>query len=373
MGKESFIWEISASPYQSEFLRESIQFGTSNPIFLVDQFGGKRPAIFNKEFIEQGSIQFGMYPSALLDSNIIDQLDRFVLKGHTTDGFICFLRFLSQRRWDSSPIFYYLEHFSKSSLDDFRKNAVRRTESLLKVHSMNDSHFIETGQLIADEKAVAHYFSTSGATSLKEVAEKRVERFIQRHSKATLLSMIEAIEIALLKMVLIRKFEYNGASPAQQYREFMRFLKNDLGMLLGREAHLAIHYFCDNAGRLLGIQPNTPKEKAKSIIKSTAWDMYLLRLPEIMFSESPSEVCISYVATQEKQLQKLAQLFSIERIECFRKIGLTPTVGFSTSGLPQKVIDEIKYELHPIGDQKTKGVPTGLNQALFNQLERFCA
>ena len=350
-----------------------MQFGTSNPIFLVDQFEGKRPAIINRKFIEQGSIQFGMFPSALLDSNVLDQLDRFVQKGDATDGLIDLLHFLAQRSWDSSPMFYYLEHFSKSSLDDFRKNAIRRTESLLKVHSMNDAHFVETGQLIPNEEAVEHYLSSAGTKSLKEVAENRVEHFIQGYSKAALLTMIEAIEIALVKMVLIRKSELKGESPIEQYREFLRFQKNDLGMLLAREAHLAIHYFCDKAGRLLGIQSNTPKDKAKSIIKSTAWDIYLLRMPEIMFSESPSEVCISYVTTQEKQLQALAQLFSIERIECFREVGLTPVVGFTTSGLPKKVRDEIEDELQPVGSQKIERVPTGLNQALFNQLERFCA
>lgn len=373
MGKESFIWDVTGSPYPSEFLRESVQFGTSNPIFLVDQFEGKRPAIINRKFLEQGSIQFGMYPSALLDSNVLDQLDKFVQKGHSTDGFIEFLRFLAKRGWDSSPMFYYLEHFSKSSLDDFRKNAVRRTESLLKIHSMNDSYFLETGKLIPNEEAVEHYLSSSSAKSLKEVAEKRIDHFIQRYNKAELLVMIEAIEIALIKMVLIRKSELKGASPVEQYREFQRFLKNDLGMLLGREAHLAVHYFCDKAGRLLGIQSNTPKEKAKSIIKSTAWDIYLLRMPEVMFSEATSEVCISFVATQEKQLQALAQLFSIERIECFREVGLTPVVGFNMSGIPKKVRDEIEDELLPVGSQKIKNVPTGLNQALFNQLEMFCA
>lgn len=350
-----------------------MQFGTSNPIFLVDQFNGKRPVIINREFIEQGSIKFGMFPSALLDSNILGQLDRFVLKGHGTDGFLAFLRFLAQRRWDSCPMFYYLEHYSKSSLEDFKKNAIRRTESLLKIHSMDDPHFVKTGQLIPNEASVEQYLSSSGAKSLYEVAEDRVDSFIRRYSKSELLTMIEAIETALIKMVLIRKFELKKSAPVEQYREFMRFLKNDLGGLLGREAHLAIHYFCDNAGRLLGIQPNTPKQKAKSIIKSTAWDMYLLRMPEIMFSDSPSEVCISYVATQEKQLQALAKLFSIERIQSFRDSGATPVVGFNTSGLPKVVKEQIDDELLPVSSDKNKRVPTGLNQALFNQLERFCA
>ena len=373
MKEGSFLWEVARSPYKSEFLCENLQFGTQNPLFLIDQFGGKRPAIINKEFLEQGSIQFQMFPSTLLDSNVLDQLDKFVQKGHATDGFLEFLRFLAQRKWDSSAMFYYLEHFSKSSLDDFRKNAIRRTESLLKIHSMDDSYFVKTGQLIPNGKVVEHYLSSSGAKTLLEIAEQRVEYFIQSYRKSDLIAMIEATEIALVKMVLVRKSEMKEASPVEQYNELKRFLINDLGILLAREAHLALHYFCDNAGRLLGIQSNTSKEKAISIIKSTAWDIYLLRMPEIMFSESPSEVCISYVSTQEKQLQALAKFFSIERIECFRNSGLTPIVGFSMAGIPETVSKQIEDEIRPVNNSKIRTIPMGLNQALFDQLKRFCA
>ncbi|MGF1836835.1 hypothetical protein [Photobacterium sanguinicancri] len=205
------------------------------------------------------------------------------------------------------------------------------------------------------------------------MAEKRVENFIANHSKSELISIVEATEIALIKMVLIRKSEMTGSSVLEQYNEFIRFLKDDLGIMLAREAHLAIHYFCDNAGRLLGIQSNTPKEKAISIIKSTAWDIYLLRMPEIMFSESSSEVCISYVSTQEKQLQALARLFSLDRIESFVNTGFTPIVGFSMNGIPESIQVEIPDHLSPVNGNKNKSLPMGLKQAMFNQLEIFCA
>lgn len=369
----SFIWEISKSPYQSEFLSETLEFGKHNPIFLIDQFGGKRPAIINKEFLTRGSINFSMFPTSLLDSNVLDQLDKFVQKGKATDGFLSFLRFLTLRGWDSSAIFYYLEHFSKSPIEDFKKNAIRRTESLLKIHSMDDSHFLQTGEIIPNADSIKYYTTTSGVSTLYEVAEKRVKYFIDSYSKTSLISMIEATEIALIKMVLIRKYEMRKSSVVEQYNEFIRFLKDDLGIMLAREAHLAIHYFCDNAGRLLGIQSTTSKEKAVSIIKSTAWDIYLLRMPEIMFSESPSEVCISYVSTQEKQLQALARLFTLERIECFNNSCLTPVVGFSMVGVPESIQSEIGDQLLPVNNGKIKTLPAGLNQALFKQLELFCA
>lgn len=369
----SYVWNVSDSPYKSEFLNETIEFGSENPVFLIDQLGGKRPALFNSEFLTKGKINISMYPSSLLDSNVLDLLDRFVHKGKATDGFREFLKFLVQKGWDSSAMFYYLEHFSKSSLEDFRKNAVRRTESLLKIHSMDEPHFLRTGEVTPNEEAVRYYTSNSGVSNLYEVAEKRVDSFINSYSKSNLTSMIEATEIALIKMVLIRKSEMKNSSPVEQYNEFIRFLKQDLGIMLAREAHLALHYFCDNAGRLLGIQSNTPKEKAISIIKSTAWDIYLLRMPEVLFSESCHDVCIAYVSTQEKQLQALARLFTIEQIESFDSANIMPVVSFSMVGIPRSIQTEIKDELLPANNSLKKVVPLGLNQALFKQLELFCA
>ena len=164
-----------------------------------------------------------------------------------------------------------------------------------------------------------------------------------------------------------------GASPIVQYEKFVEFLKKDVGAMLAREAHLAIHYFCDNAGKLLGIQPNTTKQRALSIIKSTAWDIYLLRMPEIMFQENPTQVCVPYVATQEVQLQALANLFSVERIECFSASGITPVVGFDTSGIPEEINKLIDDELEPQSRSGNIEVPVGLHEAMIRQLMMVCA
>jgi len=373
MKNGSFFWEVSESPYVSEFLLENKQFGYKNPVYLIDQFEGKRPAIINSEFLIRGNIQFKMFATSLLDSNVLDQMDKFVQKGQVTDGLSGFLNFLVERKWDSSALFYYLEHFSKSSIDDFKHNAIRRTESLLKIHSMDEPLFLRTGKITPDNQALEHYLISTGSKNLYEVAEKRVEGFIKNYNKSELVSMLEVTEIALIKMVLIRKTEMKKSSQIAQYNEFMRFLKIDLGIMLAREAHLAIHYFCDNAGRLLGIQSNMSKDKAKSIIKSTAWDIYLLRMPEVMFTESPTEVCISYVSTHEKQLQALAKLYSIERIECFYQSGITPVVGFNMAGIPEGLRAQIEDELYYDNAKNVKSVPTGLKQALYKELDRFCA
>ncbi|MBX9349168.1 hypothetical protein K5M36_18970 [Chromobacterium vaccinii] len=378
MHSETFLWEVHHSPYPSQFLTGTRQFGEASPLYLVDQFEGKRPALLNHEFLSNGKITFGMYPSALLDSNILDAIDKRVSGKAVPDGLESFLRFVTEKGWDFSPMFYYMEHFAKSARHDFLPNAIRRTEALLHLHSMNEEHFLSTGQVIPNPEAVAHYTSEVGAKTLQEVAEHRVTSFANDYDRHALAGMIEATQIALIKMVLLHKLEQPKASPARKHEEFIRFLREDLGIMLAREAHLALHYFCDRAGRLLGIQSNTAVEKALGTVRSTAWDIFLLRFPEMLFSESPSELCIAYVATHEKRLQELARLFTIERIHSNSSSGFAPHVSYDLSSIPEEVVAAIPSDLGmppslvDLSGRKSLSVPAGLLSALERELARFC-
>lgn len=190
MEKNSFIWEVQNSPYNSPFLSGTQTFGHSSPLYIVDQYEGKRPALINEKFISQREISFKIYPSALLDSNVLDAIDKKILTGKSLDGLDEFLNFITVNNWDSSPMFYYLEHFTKSKLEDFLPNAIRRTESLLRLHSMDDAHFIKTREIIPNHEAVNHYIDELGVRTLREVAEYRVIDFANSHKRRFISELI---------------------------------------------------------------------------------------------------------------------------------------------------------------------------------------
>lgn len=369
MNRENFIWEFSNSPYKSDYVDGDMTFGIENPIFLIDQYGGRRPALINDKFLREGTLEFGNFPSALLDSNVIDDFDSFVVNGKCTDGANDFLRFLVKEKWDYSPMFYYLEHFYKSSLVDFLPNAIRRTKSILTLHTMDDDHFLDTGKIKPNEEATKHYIEKAGVSTLEEVAEKQVKGFIASYKKDSIRELIEGTEMCLIKMVLIRKLEMPKESIQTQHAEFMRFLREDLDIMLAREAHFALHYFCDNAGKLLGIQANTPFEKAMSIVRSTAWDLFLSRMQEMMFGSDPTELAVCYVATHEKKLQELMSLFSIERIESITGKGLNPSIGFYVKNIPVEILD-ILTPPHVLTPRNKKcGIPVGLHDSLVQAMK----
>ncbi len=364
-----YTWRISDSPYPSDFLSATMEFGEANPCLLIDQYSGKRPAVLNRDFLERGQIQFGIYPSALLDSNLANQVHAVANGGKVNDGFYSLLKFLTQKKWDFSLYFYYVEHFCKARThDDFVRNAVARTRALLTLHSMDEVEFLSSGRVVPNPEAVQHYLDASGVDDLDAAAVRRVEEFCSRHSRRDTLDRIEAIEVALIKMFLLRRIEMPKARPQEQHEAFLAFLERDLGAILARESHLALHYFYDLAGSLLGVQSNTPIDRALANITSTTWDMYFLRMPELFFSGSPTEMCLPFIATQEKQLGRLARLFSVESIVSTPEGDLLPIIGYATHELPKEATGTPPRVRPPHTGRKA--VPAGLRDAMVGELRR---
>jgi hypothetical protein len=212
------------------------------------------------------------------------------------------------------------------------------------------------------------FCQTSGAEVSKRSQTSMCKRLEAKTGKRQTLTQISVIEVALMRMFLIEKFELTKSPAMDKMEAFCSFLR-DLDTVLAREAHLALHYFHDKAGRLLGIQPNTPIERALSTIRSTAWDLLLLRVPEFSFSGDPEELRLGYIATQESSLAALAKLFTIASIHGDRSAsrGL-PLVAYDAAGLPPDV------EIPDFGarprSEIPKRLPVGLHEALVAELRR---
>lgn len=201
---------------------------------------------------------------------------------------------------------------------------------------MDEEQWLRTGEIVENPEAIAHYLVLESATSIGEAARNRVERFAETFPIKSLENMIRAIEIALAKMVLLRRFDRKNISSMDQWAEYKDFLKDELGMFMGREALLALHYFNDLAGRLLGTQPNTPWDTARANIKSTAWDLYFLRFADQMFDWDGQLLMLPYPATNERALANFAKLTKIERLIPAAAGGLTPVVSYDLSLLGPK-------------------------------------
>ncbi|ENU4317750.1 hypothetical protein ACFH26_002346 [Acinetobacter baumannii] len=364
----NFIWEISQSPYSSQFITSSMDFGTDKKCYLIDQYSGKQPFIINEEFLKKGQISFPIFPSVLLDSNISDEIVNFVNKGECRDGVYELIKFMTKVNCDYSLLFYYLESLCKSENSElFLKYAKQSTECLLILHSMDSNIFLETNKIQSDPQAVQHYLNTFQCENLKEVAAKIVTDFLSKYSKSMINNQLILIEIALIKILLIKKFEMKNGSHKDQINSFISFFRNVLKINPAREMQFAIHYFHDTKDQLLNIQANTSFKKALKLIKSTAWDLYLLRFPELFFKFKNNELNIFYIATQEHSLAELAKLFSIQQIHIYND-QIYPIIAYDMSKIPESFTTP---HMNKVDINRNFSLPNYLYESMINELKRL--
>lgn len=370
------IWEFTLSPKPSQFLQGNRQFGEKSPLHVLDQFSGKQPYLVNAEFLTKRKLEIPMAACLLLDSQLMDGLVKRVNGDTSDDGIEALLNFATVNGWDISGLFYLMEHFAKADDANFKLHAPRRIAALLHILSMNENLYLDTGKIEPNPEAVKHYLNTFKANSIEEAANNWIDSICRRWSRREFRENVEFSEIAIIKMLLIQLFETPKADPLKKLEAFEGFVKAQLGITLARESHLAIHYFCGQAGALLGTQSNSSAEKAFANIGSTAWDIFLLRFPEFFFEGSTSEAILPYAATREHQLAALGNLMSIERIIQPIEGSKVPVVGYNKTGLPvnvqEKLADRPVDELTLSGAVKSEKatVPAGLLEAMRGELRQ---
>ncbi|MDG6882668.1 Uncharacterised protein [Phocoenobacter uteri] len=302
-------WVIKKSPYSSKILLESKIFGDS--IYLLDHYSGREPFLYNGK----KSNNFAMTPHALLDSNMVSELYLFIENNKKSgkNDFRDFLYFITKNRWNVSLHFYYLESFCKSDLDTFRKYAIRDTKAWLELMLMDEEYFLKTSivKRTNNSQQIDHYLQNK---SLDEQATEQVSQFIDMYCQFK--NDLEIIQILLIKMILIKNFEMKDKKIEKQLEYFDFFMQEQFGKVLGRELCLAYQYFTNKAGKFLGIQKGTKYENAVKNIISTAWDIFLLRIPELFLKEPDTDKIfdLQYIVTKEKRLFEFSQLFEYEAI-----------------------------------------------------------
>lgn len=367
-------WIVHDSPIESEWMKETVIFGKGNPIHLIDQFCGKQPFLINQKYIIDGQLHYPACAVAIVDSNLMDGIVAFMDGATVEDGMRGFINFISTKEWGISPAFYLTEQYAKSTWDNFLLHAKRRMRYFYRFLALDREHFLATDQVRLLPEAISFFLEAGRATSLDELADRHVEYFSSEHTQREALETVEASEIALLKMVLVREFEMRGASAVTQFVAYQQFMSSVVGVALARESQLALHYFCGHAGSLLGIKENTSKKNALKNIRSTAWDLLLLRTPELMLKppEIAGYVPVGYVATHEQRLAELANLMSVHSTFSDKK----SATQYNMAVIPENIIDGIRVELGadmsvPIQRSGNPNIPIGLRDALLNTLAQL--
>lgn len=384
--KDAHFFEIAASPYESKFYSESKIFGAGeHKIHIIDQFCGKSPALFNHEFCTNDKELFLKYwCSITLDSNVVCLLHEFVtnrtgMSADKCNAIHAFLTHLTKVNYDYSPIFYVMESFFKSAEKEFYECVPKALTSILKLHAMNTNSFLKGGDISLEPKAIQYYQELYQADSLEECGLNWAKNIIIDLNKSDLEYTVKLIYASLLKMVLIKFADNKGIYKKSE--EFEKFMMVDLKIRLARESSLALYYFSNLAGKLINTQANMSFDSAIHDLKATAWDLYLLKLPEQLLTPTfLPEINISYVATSEVKLYEIGKLFDIQHLACrtdndgagipvlsFDMLDIEKKIGEQAVTKLLKRNEEISFER--MSKEKIEGInPTKLD-GLINDLE----
>lgn len=351
--KDAHFFEIAASPYDSMFYSESMVFGAGeHKIHIIDQFCGKRPALFNHDFCTNDEeLHLNFWCSITLDSNVVSLLHEFVtnrsgMGDDKRDATHLFLRHLSEVNCDYSPMFYVMESYFKSDEKEFYEYVPKALASILKLHSMDEATFLKEGLISLKPDAIQYYSELYQASDLEKCGLNWAKKIVKDIKDTDLEYKVNLIYASLLKMVLIRFADNKGIYKKSE--EFEKFMMESLGIRLARESSLALYYFSNLAGKFINTQANMSLGSAIHDLKATAWDLYLLKLPEQLLTPNYlPELNTSYVATSEVKLYEIGKLFDIQHLACRTDGDGTgmPVLSFDMLEIEKKVGDKAVAKL----------------------------
>jgi hypothetical protein len=224
------------------------------------------------------------------------------------------VNFLIQGGFDYNPVFYLLESIGEAPDIETAEAAWRASQTMLHFHTMDEPHFLATGEVRLDPKLLTPYQERYSAKTIPEIAARQMGEILRDEPAVHIRDMLNACRAMLLKMALIHRT--TRASLREKYALLHEFSTNVMKINLVREKTLAIYYFSGRMDRFIPLQRTSNFRKFQRSMHSATWDILLLRMPEYLLRlGKPSDpIVAAYVCTGDRALQKVAQCYKIRAV-----------------------------------------------------------
>jgi len=283
-------------------------------ISIIDEFGGKIPRLISMETIRWNA-PLPLIPTITLDSNVMSVLNDFVLHPERlsvdkTKVIIKLLDYFIHTKVDYNPGFYSLEAFSKNKESDISKRFAEFSKSILSLHMMDELHFLKRREVKPDKERFEKYSEKFGVGDIDEMA--RLDYEVTKQMMSSYDDNLNVFYVILLKMALIHKT--SNTDIVSKMKMLFEFTFGNFGVLFGEEMGIAAHYFSGKLDKLIPLQKGERFEGTISKLRSTTWDVYLLRFPPLMLSQSEAPIPFTKVCTGEKELAYIGRKFFIWKL-----------------------------------------------------------
>lgn len=314
--RKSRVW-VFDDETPSRFLPHSFSAGTDEfRIQIIDLFGGRQPLLVSYESI-QGEVQIPFRPTVILDSNVVSYLHQYVTGHHALpaerrSAVHKFLRFVVARRLDYNAFFYYIEASSRNDMSSLPKYAEDFSESILRLHTMDTSHFLSTGKIRTDPALLDLYRQELGCDNFSEMVKAHTRQMI-RPLDFELEWRSKLAYATLLKTALIHRA--SNKHIIKKYGELTAFMEETLNIALGFERMLALGYFAGMFDGFIPVQRGAAPDRALKRVRAAAWDLLLLDLPSLMIVQEASDgVVVGFVCSSDKALSAVANACRVEAV-----------------------------------------------------------
>jgi hypothetical protein len=343
--RESKVW-VFRDDVPSKFFRGPFFSGCDAfQVGVIDLFRGRHPLLINYESLT-GEITLPFRPTAILDSNVVSYLNQYVrsdpsLSGPRREAVRDLIRFFIRNQLDYNPFFYYIEGASRSDRSSLLGFASSFSESILRLHTMDTSHFLATEEIKVDERVLELYTSEYGRGSFAELAAAHANAMV--HPVDFELEWRAKISYAtLLKIALIHRTSSRGI--ARKHEELRGFMEKTFNIALGIERMLALPYFAGKFEDFIPIQKGANPERALRRVRAASWDLLLLDLPAFLLVSGPTDsVTLGFPCTSDRALLSLAQACSIEAVMSWapRADKPMPVMGYDLSSLREQIGQDV--------------------------------
>lgn len=314
----SKIWSVGEklSPYLAGTIDiEDEDFGIS----IIDQFSGKQPLLMSRATLG-GQSGIAFHPTVLLDSNVVSYLHEYKTKPDfrkSNKGRVIrkLLEKFIELGCDYNPVFYFSESAAKNDLATLEPYAREMANTMFSFHSMDQQRFLETDEIIPSPEAISKYLEHFGVDNASQMPDAFLSATIFSPDRPEFSNVCDAIYVTLLKMILIHLT--SNVSTPRKLEQLRAFFDDELGYQMARELLIATDYFSGNCDRFISLKPGSKWENMKPKLKASAWDILLLRIPEILLASGDhDEAPLGYVCTAESALRDIGKLFMIKAVSC---------------------------------------------------------
>ncbi len=354
-------------------------------ISVIDPFNGiLNPWLISYETLIEGYLP-RIVPTVILDSNVISNLHLFVAKPELLNNdqrkvIINLLDYLILDKVDYNPAFYFMESFAKTEIQDSEKYITSFAKSLLTLYTMDEYHFLTKREIRVDYDKLEVYGSRYNGINLDEMSFNLVEGLKRMHPPSTDWHVLYVI---LLKAALIHK-THNGHFVSK-INKLYEFVYDTFGVLFSRELSISVYYFSGKIDGFIPFQKGANFEKAINRFRASAWDIYLLRFPELLLSSSIEPIPLAAICTGDYFAQYIGRKFKIRRL-LTNNNDFYPELEFdysdvNTSPSQENVVNDLFKEYRDNRfdrrrnyniDEVLNDLPNIINK-LENELKELCA